>query len=91
MQPGKEAQQQSSTEQSCAEGDPFEIDLRVQGVPQDAALEDQQRLTKTQDLMHTLTTQSRTESVIDDLKKTEEFNTFSEESKKTIQSLGKIE
>ena len=36
-------------------------------------------------------TQSRTESMITNLQKTDVFNTFSEESKRTIQSLGKIE
>ena len=77
-----EVQQQSSTEPSCAEGDPSKVDLRVQGVTQNAVLEDQGRVTKIQDLVHTLRTQSRTESVIIDLKKTREFNTFSEESKR---------
>ena len=78
----KEVQQQSSTEDSRAEGDPIKIDLRVQGVPQNAVLEDQGRVTKIQDLVQTPRTQSWTESVIADLKKTGDFNTFSEESKK---------
>ena len=61
---------QSSKEQSCAERDLFKIDLRVQGVPQNAVLEDQGRAPKIQDVVHTLRTQSRTESVITDLNKT---------------------
>ena len=44
-----------------------------------------------QHLAHTLRTQSRTESMITDLQKTVVFNTFSEVSKRTIQSLGNIE
>ena len=75
---------QFSNEQSCAEGDRFKIDLRVQGVPHKEVLEDQGRVTKIQDLALTLRTQqSGTESVIADLKKTGEFNTVSGESKKT--------
>ena len=59
-----ERDKQSSSEQSCAEGDLFKFDLGVQGVPQNAVLEDQERVTKTQDLVHMLGTQHRTESVI---------------------------
>ena len=58
---------QSSSEQSCEEGDLFKIDLRVERVPQIAVLEDQGRVTKIQDLVHTLRTQNRTESVFADL------------------------
>ena len=43
---------QSSNEELC-EGDLFKIDIRVQGVPQNAVLEDQGRATKIQDLVHT--------------------------------------
>ena len=42
-------------------------------MPQNAVLEDQGRVTKIQDLVHTLRTQSRTESVIADLSKTGVF------------------
>ena len=79
---------QSSSEKSCAEGDLFKTDLRVQGVPQNAVLEDQGRVTRIQDLVHTVRTQYRTESVIVDLSETAEFNTFSENSKKTIPKFG---
>ena len=61
---------QSSSENSCAEGDLFKTDLRVQGVPQNAVLEDQGRVTRIQDLVHTVRTQYRTESVIADLSET---------------------
>ena len=80
----------SSNEQSCAEGDLFKIDLRLQGVAQNAVVEDQGRVTKIEDLVHTLRTQTRTESVIADLENTGELNTFSEEPRKTIQKFGKI-
>ena len=66
----------SSNEQSCAERDLFKIDLSVQEVPQNAVLEDQGRVTKSQDA---------------DLKKAREFNTYSDEPKKTVQQLGKID
>ena len=45
-------------------------------------LKNQGRVTKIQDLVHTLKTQYRTESVIADLSKTGVFNAFSEEPKK---------
>ena len=80
-----------SSEKSCTEGNLFKIDLRVQGHPQTAVLEDPGRMTKIRHLVKTLRTQSRTESVIADLKKTGEFNRFSEESKEIFQKLGKIE
>ena len=47
--------------------------------------------TEIQDLVKTPRKEYRTESVIADLSKTGEFNRFSEESKKTVQILGKIE
>ena len=59
--------------------------------PQKAVFEDRGRTSMIQNLAHTLRTQSRTESMITDLQKTDVFNTFSEESKRTIQSLGEIE
>ena len=67
----------------CEGRDLFKINLRVQGVPQSAGLEDQGRLTKIRDLVKTLRTEYRTESVIADLSKTREFNRFSEAFKKT--------
>ena len=81
----------SSSGQSCAERDPFKIDLRVQGVPLNPVLEDQGRANMIRNLAHTLRTQSKTESMITDLQKTDVFNTFSEESTRTIQNLRKIE
>ena len=62
----------SSSEQQCGEGDLFKFDLRVQTVPQNAVLQDQGRVTKTQDLVHALRTQNRTEYVIAELSKTRE-------------------
>ena len=91
VQHDKEVQQQSSIEEASAEGDTFKIGFRAQGAPQSAVLKDQGRMTKIQNLVHTLRTQSRRKSVITDRKKTGEFNMLSEESKKIVQSLGKSE
>ena len=68
-------------------GELFKIDLRVQ---ENAVLEDQGRVTNIQGLVDTLRTQHRTESVIADMNKTGEFDTFSEESNKTIQKKWKF-
>ena len=65
-----EHDKQSCSEQSWVEGDLFKIDLRVQGVPQNAVPEDQGRVTKIRDLVKTLSTEYRTESVTADLSKT---------------------
>ncbi len=62
-----EHDKQSSSEQSCAEGDLFKIDPRVQGVPQNAVLEDQGKVPNVRDLVNTLRMQFQTESVIADL------------------------
>ena len=78
---------QSSSEQSCAEGDVFKMDLHVQ-VSQNAVLEDQGRMIR--DSAHTLRTEDQTESVIADLSKTGNFHRFSEESKNAIRKLGKM-
>ena len=59
-----------TSEQSWSEGNLFKVYPRVQGVSQNAVLEDQGRVTKIQDLVHTLRTESRTESVIADFSET---------------------
>ena len=51
----------------------IKIDLHMQEVPQNAVLEDQRSVTKIQDLVHMLSTLSRTESAIADLRKQGEF------------------
>ena len=61
----------------------FQVDLRIQGVPQDAALEDQERLSKIQEVADKLRTGHQTESIIGDLVKKGKFNRFSKESKRT--------
>ena len=58
----------------------FKIDLRVQGVPQKAVLEDEDRTRKIRKLAHTLESQSREKALITDLPKTDTFNPFSEQS-----------
>ena len=65
-------------------------DRLVQGVPQHVVLEDRERMTQIRELMKSFRTKYRTESIITDLRNTEEFNRFSEKSKKTIQKLTKI-
>ena len=82
---------QSSSEQSCAEGDLFKIVLCVQGVPQTTVLEDQGKMTEIRDLVNTLRTACPTESVIADLSNPGQFNRFRDESKKTIHKVGKFE
>ena len=73
----------SCSEKPCAEGDLFKIDLHVQEVPKNAVLEDQGRMTKIQNLVNTLRTQYRTESVIANFCLTGKFNRFTEETPKT--------
>ena len=62
----------------------FQVDLRIQGVPQDAALEDQKRLSKNQEVVYKLGTGYQTESIIGELGK-------KEKSGRTIKELGNIE
>ena len=56
----------------------FQVDLRIQG--QYAALQDQERLSKIQEVADKLRTGHQTESIIGDLGKKGKFNRFSEES-----------
>ena len=66
-----EQSKQSISERSTAEGNLFKIDIIIQGIPQNAVLEDQGSMTtKIQYLVQTLRTQHQTESVIADLNKT---------------------
>ena len=58
----------------------FQVDLRIQGVPQDAALEDQERLSKIQEVADKLRTGHQTESI----GKKGKTNGFSEDPKRTI-------
>ena len=66
------------------EENPFKVDLRIQGIPQDAVLEDRERMSQIQDSVDKLRTEYQTESIIADLEKKGKFNRFSEESKLTI-------
>ena len=67
------------------------IDLRVQGVPHKAVLKDEDRTRRMRTLAHTPKSQSRTKALTTDLEKTDTFNQFTEESKKIIHNLGKVE
>ena len=51
------------------EENPLKVDLRIQGIPQDAALEDQGRMTNTQELVVKLPTGCQTESIVVDVGK----------------------
>ena len=57
---------------------------RVQGVPHKAVLADKGRTMRLRKLAHTLKCHSRANALITDLQKTDTFNPFSKESKKTI-------
>ena len=77
----KELQQQTSIEKSITgQENPFTVDFLVQGTPQKAVLEDRERTTRIRKLAHSQNP-SRTDAL----------STFSEESKRTIHSWGKIE
>ena len=90
VQRDEESQRRTGIEKSIAEQEnQFKIDFRVQGVPHIAVLVDQGRTSRIQELAHTPNTHSRTEALITDLQKTDVFNPFSQESKRTIHNLGK--
>ena len=63
---------------------PFKVDFRIHGIPQDAVLEDQARTTEIQEQVDKLLCEHQTESVVADLSEKSKFNRFSEESKRTI-------
>ena len=78
--------QQSSTGTPVAEEEnSFQVDRRIQGVPQDAVLEDQERMSKNQEVVDKLRTGYQTESIMKDLGKKGKSNMFSEASRHTIQ------
>ena len=61
-----------STGKHVAEdGNSFMVDLRIQGSPKDAVLEDQGRTTKIQEMVDTLRTGYQSESIVTDLGKRE--------------------
>ena len=63
----------------------------MQGEKHNAVVEDKGRTNRIQKLAHIIKTFLRTEALITDLQKTAVFITFSEQSKRTIHYLGKIE
>ena len=76
------SQRHSGIGKPIADEERFKIDLRVEGVPNKAVLEDEERTKRIQKLAHTLERQSRTNALITDLEKVDTFNPFSEETKK---------
>ena len=61
----------------------FQGDLRIQGVPKDAVLEDQERMFKIQEVVDKQRTGYKTESIINDSGKKGTSNVFSEPSRRT--------
>ena len=70
----------------------FKVDLRVQGVPQKAVCQDEDRTERIRRLAHTLWNKRSKEKVlIRDLQETDTFDPFCEESKKIIHNMGNVE
>ena len=69
----------------------FKVYFRIEGIPQDAILEDQERMTEIQKLVDYLRSGYHTESIIPGLGKTGQSTGFSEESSRTIQEMGNVE
>ena len=69
----------------------YEVDFRIEGIPQDAVVEDQERMTKIQEKVDKLRTGYHTKSIIEDVGKTGKSTRFSEESSRTIPELGNVE
>ena len=61
--------QKSTGKPVAEEANPFNIDLRIQGIPQDAVTEGRGRMSKIQDLVDKLRTEYQTESIVVDLEK----------------------
>ena len=57
----------------------LKVDLRIPGIPQDAELEDQERMTKIQEVVDKVRSEYQTESVVADLSKKGKFKKSSEE------------
>ena len=58
------AEQNQGTQRSTAILVPFKVDLRIQGIPQDAVIEDRKRMSKVQDLVDKLRTEYQAESIV---------------------------
>ena len=69
----------------------FKIDLRIEGIPKDAVLEDQEGMSQIHEVGDKLRTGYQTESIINDLEKKGTSNMFSEASRRTIKELGNVE
>ena len=54
--------------ETCCGGHPLKVDFRIQGIPQDAALVDQGRVTKIQELVDKLPSATQTKSIVPDLR-----------------------
>ena len=72
------------------EENPFKVDLRIQGVPQDAVIEDRERMSQIQELVDKLRAGYHTKPIIADLEKEGKSTRFSEESSRTIRELRNI-
>ena len=61
QQPEQQQGTPTSSGKPLAEENPFKIDLRIQGIPEDALLEDQGRMTRIQELVDKLRSEYQTE------------------------------
>ena len=78
------------TETPVAQKPKFEIDLRVEGVPQNVISKDEEQMKEINKTSEKLTSNSCTKSIRDDLKKTGDM-LFSEESSRMIYEMGNME
>ena len=85
-----EAAGNSSENNVVREEDSFQVDLRVNGVSQDAIYKDKERMTKMQTSVDKLQDRYRTKSIIKDLE-IGISNTFIVAPRRTIKELGNIE
>ena len=79
-------QQHSNTDTSY-----FEIDLRIQGVPEDIVQQDANRMKKTNENLKNWRNESRAASVREDLSREDGDLTFSEKLQRVIYEMGSVD
>ena len=83
------SQRRSDIGKLIADEERFKIDVRVQGVPHKAVLEERTR--RIRKVAHALKRQSKANALMTDLQKTDTFNPLREEFKKINHNLGNVE
>ena len=78
-----------NTEHSVQEQPTFEMDLRIEGVPQDAIFEDEEQLKEINEKLEKLKSGSCSKSIRDDLK--DDNVIFREESRRVVYDMGNME